>query len=162
MWMKHLCRTTAVLAVSAALGLLSVASGVTARGEQPVNETTEVVVSPATVPEPTPADTTTTTIPEETGEIDGVEVAVGSPPIPPIAPPTEVGTVDGVEVGVGTPPVPPTVTTIAARPSGQNVEAPSAERSAASVATSRTDAVEAARQLIESMQTIDILLNAWS
>jgi len=115
------------------------------------------VAPPTTVPETIPADTTTTTIAGETGEIDGVEVAVGLPPVPPIPPPTEVGTVDGVEVAVGAPPVPPTATTVAAR--RQNVVVPSGQQRDV---TARLDAVVAATQLIESMQTIDILLDAWA
>lgn len=162
-WVKHLCRMTAVIAATAVVGLLSATSSVTASGSPPQDESVEAADTPVT--ETLPADTTTTTLPAETGEIDGVEVAVGLPPVPPIAAPTEVGTVDGVEVAVGTPPLPPTATTVAASPSGQRVEAPSREtreNNTVSVATSRVDAVVAATQLMESMQTIDVLLDAWS
>ena len=160
-WVKHLFRMTPVIAATAVLGLLCATSSVTASGSPPQDESVEA----APVTETLPADTTTTTLPAETGEIDGVEVAVGLPPVPPVAAPTEVGTVDGVEVAVGTPPLPPTATTVAASPSGQRVEAPSREtrqRITVSVATSRVDAVVAATQLMESMQTIDVLLDAWS
>ena len=158
---------TAVIAAAAVLGLLSATGSVTASESPPHDESVVAAATPVTVTvtETLPADTTTTTLPVETGEIDGVEVAVGLPPVPPVTAPTEVGTVDGVEVAVGTPPLPPTATTVAASPSGQRVEAPSREtrqRSAVSVATSRVDAVVAATQLMESMQTIDVLLDAWS
>ena len=156
---------TAVIAAAAVLGLLSATGSVTASESPPHDESVVAAATPVTVTETLPADTTTTTLPAETGEIDGVEVAVGLPPVPPVTAPTEVGTVVGVEVAVGTPPLPPTATTVAASPSGQRVEAPSREtrqRSAVSVATSRVDAVVAATQLMESMQTIDVLLDAWS
>jgi hypothetical protein len=154
---------TAVLAASVALAATSVAGSVAAGEELPPVEPIEAVAPSTTAPETLPADTTSTTstststtIPEETGEVDGVEVAVGLPPVPPIAPPTEVGIVDGVEVAVGPPPVPPTVVTVSARPAG------SRERTNARTAPSRSEALMAATQMIESMQTIDVLLDAWT
>ncbi len=148
------------VAVALSVALVSIAAtGQMASGEEPTPPEPAEVVVPVVVPVTIPVNTvapTTTTTPVETGEVDGVEVAVGLPPIPPLAPPTEVGIVDGVEVAVGAPPVPPTTERVSGQ--GQSV----AGASAPSAVVQRIEAVAAATQLIESMQTIEVLLDAWA
>ncbi|HUF99096.1 MAG TPA: hypothetical protein VMM60_13280 [Ilumatobacter sp.] len=158
-------RTTVAIAAFAVVCAASVGSAA-AQGDPPVDPPVDppaVTVPPVTVPEPTTPEPTVPidVAPIEVGVVDGVEVAVGLAPVPPVPAPSEVGLIDGVEVAVGVAPIPPTPP-IPVVASAANVARTPASTAVARPAVQGLGAVTAATQLIDSMETISVLLDAWS
>lgn len=111
---------------------------------------------PATLPVPPvePPAPVSSTIPAEVGVVDGVEVAVGTALVPPEETSVSVGVVDGVEVAVGLAPVPPTSV-------GQASVSSRGPFTTVTPAGQRVQAVSAATRLMDSLETIGVLLDAW-